>query len=278
MDNQPPPINRDMLIPILIGGFSLIGIIAVLLIARSLSSPAEVVPTPSETAVAYIFLGTEPAITTPLVEGSELAPTDDILAPGDAPALSTPTRSAASTPIILTQLNVTNTPAGLVSRTNTPNRPTATAVSGTFTYDDTDQRLIYTGAWMGDPNISEAYQGTLHISTGLGDSVTFAFTGQRIHMFYQAGPSLGTISITIDGNQPILLNQTQAQTEIKEWISDTLPSGTHSILVQHFSGGSVNIDSFVVPAATTATPTVPVLGPAIPTATPTATPTVNLGS
>lgn len=265
MDN-PPTINRDLLVPILLGGFSLIGILGVLLIARALNAPAEVAATPSETSVPYIFLGTEPVITTPLAEGSEIVPTADILSQSTLiPA--TPTRQSVSTPIILTQLNPTNTLGG-TPRTSTPTRqPTPTSPTGTFTYDDTDPRLIYTGSWMGDPNITEAYEGTLHISTGLGDSVSFAFTGQKIHLFYQAGPSLGTISITIDGGTPVLINQAQSQTQIKEWVSDTLSSGTHSILIQHFSGGSVNVDSLLVPAATTVTPP-----PTVPTPTPTTTP------
>ena len=41
MDNQPA-FDRSILIPILLGGFSVIGIIVVLLIGRSLSAPPEI--------------------------------------------------------------------------------------------------------------------------------------------------------------------------------------------------------------------------------------------
>ncbi|HLO15026.1 MAG TPA: hypothetical protein VK206_09360, partial [Anaerolineales bacterium] len=67
--------------------------------------------------------------------------------------------------------------------------------------------------------------------------------------------------ITIDGLGAAPLSQAQGQTQIVEWVSDELPEGTHSIVISHYSGGSVNIDSLIVPAPT---PT--------PTRTPTPTP------
>ena len=48
MDNQPA-VDRSLLIPILLSGFSVIGILVVLLIGRSLSAPPEVPMTPSAT-------------------------------------------------------------------------------------------------------------------------------------------------------------------------------------------------------------------------------------
>jgi len=109
--------------------------------------------------------------------------------------------------------------------------------------------------------VSGAYQGTLHISNANGNNVTFTFTGQEIHLFYQAGPSLGSITVTIDGLGGPAINQAQNQTQIKEWQPENLLSGgTHSIVITHSGGGSINIDSLVVPA---------------PTVTPTRTPAPN---
>jgi hypothetical protein len=94
----------------------------------------------------------------------------------------------------------------------------------------------------------------LHISNANGDSVTFTFTGQEITLFYQAGPSLGSMTITIDnlGGPPV--SQAQNATEIKQWNSGLLTAGTHSIVITHSGGGSINVDSLVVPAPTV-TPT-----------------------
>jgi hypothetical protein len=90
----------------------------------------------------------------------------------------------------------------------------------------------------------------LHISNTIGDTVTFTFTGNEIHFFYQAGPSLGMVAITIDGAGPPPFSQAQDQTQIKEWVYDLDDAGTHSIVIQHFSGGSMNVDSIRVPSPT----------------------------
>ena len=263
MDNKPS-IDRDLLLPIAIGGFSVVGIIVVLLIGSARNLPAEVPATPSATPFQYVYLGTEPAITTPLLEtplleGSEMAgPTDALLIDGTQ-AFVTPARSSVAPPIIL----VTSTTSNGAVRTSTPSRlPTSTSgtASVSNTYDDTDSRLLYTGTWVSQASVSGAHQGTLHVSTGIGDSVTFTFTGSEIHLFYQAGPSLGAVTITIDGLGGPPLSQAQDETQIKEWVSDQLSSGTHSIVVAHFGGGSINIDSLLVP---------------VPTPTPTRTPTTT---
>jgi hypothetical protein len=268
MDNRPTT-DPGILLPILFGGFSIIGIIVVLLIGRSLNSPPPVSATPSATQFQYLYLGTEPAVTTPLIEESAIAP-----APTEAPvevteAFGSPTSSIA-TPIILTSANTTSTSTSIVLQTNTPGgngSPTSTATLSTptsaDTYDDTDPRLAYSTGWTNQTGVSGAYQGTLHISNANGNSVTFTFTGQEIHLFYQAGPSLGSMTITVDNLGGPAITQAQNVTQIREWSSGLLTPGTHSIVITHSSGGSINVDSLVVPAPTV-TPT---------TSTPTRTPT-----
>jgi hypothetical protein len=252
------------------------------MIGRALNAPAEIPMTPSATPFQYIFLGTEPAITTPLLEGSAIAPSSEVFPtevfPSEGfptqgfptprlptqpnPGFPTSTRSSSvSTPLVLN----TVTSGTNVARTSTASRvPSSTATSGTATlantYDDTDSRLLYNGTWVAQTGVSGAHQNTLHVSNTVGDSVTFTFTGPQIHVFYQSGPSLGAITITIDGLGAPALSQAQSQTQIKEWVSDLLPAGTHEIVVEHHDGGSVNIDSLYVPA---------------PTPTPTRTPTPN---
>ena len=268
MDN-PPTFDRSLLLPILLSGFSIVGIIVVLLIGRSLNSPPPVSASPSATAFQYIYLGTEPAITTPLTEESVFpvpteVPTEFTVEV--TPVVVSNTAPSVATPIILTQPNTTWTATSLVLRTNTPLRtPTSTATLSTATaantYDDTDSRLNYDGSWISQTGVSGAYQGTLHISNANGNSVSFLFTGQEIHVFYQAGPSLGSMAITIDGLGPPAISQAQNTTQIKEWTPDNLPpAGTHEIVITHSGGGSINIDSIVVPG---------------PTATPSRTPTIT---
>jgi hypothetical protein len=260
MDNQPA-IDRSLLTPILIGGFSIIGIIVVLLIGRSLNSPAEVPVTPSATRFQFLYLGTEPAITTPLLEESEIPATEEPIEepPIDIPVFATPTRPTAATPIILTPPGTVGTPTGTVQRTSTPIQlvtSTLSSPAAANTYDDTDSRLTYTGSWVPQTSVSGAYQNTLHVSDTVGNSVSFNFVGQEIQFYYQAGASLGSVNITFD-NETLAISLSQAQSSgVWTYLLET--GGDHTVTIRHANGGSVNIDRLVIPA---------------PTATPTRTPT-----
>ena len=269
MDNQSA-VDRSILIPVGVGAMSIIGIIVILLVGRSLNAPAQIAVTESATPFQFVYLGTEPAIVTPLFEGSVIPVTEEP-EPDDEepieppPVLVTPTRPAASTPIQLTLAGTASTPTSSVLRTNTPVQLVTSTLSSPVsanTIDDTHSRHSYAGGWLPQTGVSGAYQGTLHISTAAGNSVSFTFTGSQIRLFYQASPSFGTITITIDGVGEPPLSQSQSETEIVEWSSDLLTQETHTVVIEHESGGSVNIDSFVLPAST---PT--------PTRTPTSTPT-----
>jgi hypothetical protein len=257
MDNQPA-VDRSLLFPMLIAGFSVVGILVVLLIGRALNAPPDVPITPSATPFQFLFLGTEPAITTPLVEQSEVVTTEEPTEETAAitPVFVSPTSpsiSTVSTPLILTPPTSIRTPTGGTPLTGTPILlGTATATLGgavaANTYDDTDSRLAYRGNWVARTNVSGAYQSTLHVSDAVGDSLTFTFTGQEIQLFYQAGASLGIITITFDDDTlEIQFTQTQSN---GVWAHTLETAGTHTVVISHTGGGSVNIDKLVVPAAT----------------------------
>lgn len=264
--NNRHPIDRELLIPIFLGGLSVVGIAVVLIVGRALNAPAEIDATPSATPFQYVFLGTEPAITTLVVEGSETMP--PLADTAEVEPFPSAAPSPFSTPILITPRpprTVTGSAPG-TPRTGTATRAvistsTRTSTPSTAnTYDDTDSRLTYSGSWTSQLGVSGAYQDSLHISNTVGNSVTFTFTGTEVHVFYQAGPSLGNITITIDsfgvGGLPI--SQAQNTTQIKEWVSDVLSSGTHTVVIQHNGGGSINIDRIYIPAPTptpTRTPT-----------------------
>ena len=257
MDNQPA-IDRSLLFPIFIGGFSVVGIIVVLLIGRALNSPAAVPVTPSATRFQYLFLGTEPAITTPLVEGSDAVTTEELTAePGViTPGFASPTPpsvSTVSTSVILTPSTPIQTPIGGTQPTGTPIQlGTATATLSSpvaaNTYDDTDSRLAYTGNWLPRDNVSGAYQSTLHVSDTAGNSVRFTFTGQEIQLFYQPDPSFGIITITFD-NDTLGIPFTQTQSN-GVWVYTLETAATHTVVIIHTGGGSVNIDKLVIPGVT----------------------------
>lgn len=257
MDNQPS-FDRGLIPPALIGIFSVIGICLVLLIYRYNTSRAVVEVTVTQTPFKYIYLGTEPAISTePSPEESATATLSD-----EPPPLFT-----QNPPIILTPNTPQITyPNPTVPSAFTPSNPTITPASASppplnpGTYDDVYPGLIYSNGWVPQTNVSGAYQSTLHVSTTLttpGNSVTFRFIGQEVRLFYQSGASLGVVRITLDATQTLL---DQSDTS-NEYVLSAPQVGTHTVTITHLSGGSVNLDSVIVPLGLTPSPS--------PTTTPT---------
>lgn len=76
--------------------------------------------------------------------------------------------------------------------------------------------------------------------------MTFRFIGQEVRLFYQSAPSFGTIRISIDSAQ-FDLDQSGDSTYTGEWVSATLIDGTHTVVITHLEGGSVNLDFVIVP-------------------------------
>jgi hypothetical protein len=244
MDNQPS-FDRSLLIPIGVALFSLLGICIILVGGRIASSPGEVEVVPSATAFEYMFIGTEP------VDG-ELpteAPTE---ASTEAPIVLEPTTNpdvpTVSSPVIFP----TNTLASIITLAPvvTPNTPTKTPTSAfaapfnSGTFDDTDSRFVYSGSWRAVPGTS--FDTTLHVSDTIGNSVKFLYYGNELHVFYQVGPSLGTIRLTLDQTSYAPQSLNNSTTARYEWILAPNTISTHTVTVTHDSGGSVNFDGIIV--------------------------------
>jgi hypothetical protein len=250
MDNKPS-FDRELILPILLGGLSVIGIGVVFVMGR-LSNGREPVPvTPSETPLRFVYLGTEPGLSTLTPEVT------------DTP-VPTVTELVFPPPVILGSPTGTN----LVLSTNPPQQPATITSSPTLAFvlskiDDTYFELLYDGSWTSQSNVTDAYQNTLHISFAVGNSVSYTFTGQQVIVSFQSGPSLGTISISLDGLE-FDISQSSSTTQLVNWQSAILVRGTHALVITHLSGGSVNLDSITIPDVSTPTPT--------PTATLTPTP------
>jgi hypothetical protein len=263
MDNQPS-FDRELILPILVGGFSIFGIIIILLVGRLNATRASVIVVETETPFKYIFLGTEPVLSpeSPEASGTELltdtsidSPTPDLsgtlgTSTLRTPGQVTPNNSAAS---------ITATLPGNISL------PTSTSASGPplnpGTYDDVDSHLVYDGGGWAAQEVDSAYKGTLHVSQVPGSSVTFKFIGTEVRFGYQVAPSLGTVTVRIDNTNYDPLDQSDTSAAINEWISPSLlSSSSHTVTITHASGGSVNLDYVIIPDVA-------------PTGTPTATPT-----
>ena len=264
MDNQPS-FDRSLLIPIGVAIFSLVGICAILVLGRVATSPAAVEDVPTSTPFQYAFIGTEPAISTLTTEEatSEL-PTEPPLAP------ETPTFGSPETPVVALSSTPANFPTNTLSSlitlpplttTVTPSQTPNTAfaaplVGGTF--DDGDSRFVYNGNWSTQTGVAGATGNTLHVSGTVGNSVKFLFIGNEMRVFFQAGPSLGTIRLLLDNTTSYVMNEASASTQQYEWVLSASNNGTHTVTITHESGGSVNFDAVVVPeipATLTNTPT-----------------------
>ena len=245
---KKPPIDPGVLAPIILSVLSIVGISAIFFYGRINDSrlPGDVVAT--DTPFRFVYLGTEPGLSTLTPEPTETpmsAPTEfpdlteipDInepsfatFAPTDAVSLTQP---SARTPV----LTATST---------------IQAVLGIF--DDTYYEILYEGEWTSQTNVAGAFQNTLHVSFTVENYAYFTFVGQQVVVTFQAGPSLGSVKINLDGLE-FEVRQANSQTLLVEWRSPVLVMGTHEIAIEHLSGGSVNLDSITIPDLRTPTPT-----------------------
>ena len=253
MENKPS-FDRSLLIPIGVGIFSLLGICIILVGGRLNASRASVEEAPTSTPFEYAFIGTEPAISTVTLETIEETPTEGILTEPPI-VLETLTLPPPGTQ----QNRFTNTPPSLITlpplaNTNTPTRTPTSAFAAPFgsgTFDDTDNRFVYGGNWKIIPG--STYQSTLHVSDTLGNTIKYLFIGNEMRVFFQAGPSLGTIRLTLDTTSYVM-NESSSTTQNYEWVLSASSTGTHTVTITHDSGGSVNFNYIIVPVVPT-TPT-----------------------
>lgn len=247
---EQPSIDPGILVPAILGILSIAGIAVIFILGRQNDiRPAGELPS-TNTPFRYVYLGTEPGLST-----FTAVPTETQIfaepgltrgpSPGDESPLVTstpPTSGGVPTQIVLTPLSTSTASA------------TATIPAVLAKYDDTYFQILYDGEWTAQTNVTDAYQNTLHISFAIENFAEFTFVGQQIIIGYQAGPSLGEILIDIDGFS-FQVDQSNTRAQLLEWRSPTLVMGTHTIIVEHFSGGSVNIDSITIPDLSTPPPT-----------------------
>jgi len=244
---EDKPLDRSLMIPILIGAFSVAGILLILLVLRVTANRAAPDAIATSTALQFQFLATEPGIVYPTVPpaGSPTAspsPTEFTLV----------TEGPTATSELITFFTVTAASGG--------NQNSSASITPTFqpigrTYDDSDFALNYTGNWIGQSGVSGVYLNTLHLSNAIGDAVQLSFVGQKIRILYQAGPSLGVVAIRFDGID-FVLDQSATETQSGEWESPLLILSSHTLTITHISGGSINIDSIIVVDTATATPSI----------------------
>lgn len=245
---KKPSFDRELIWPTLLGGLSVVGIGIVFVFVRMSDARDALPPADTPTPFRFTYLGTEPGLSTLTPENT------------DTPV---PTMTELAFDLVITTASPTATillPTGQFTQAVQPSStPTAspTLASILSKIDDTYFELLYDGDWVSQTDVIDTYQNTLHISFTVGNSVSYTFTGQQIIVSFQSGPSLGRISITLDG-LVFEVDQSSSNTELVNWQSAILVRGTHTLTVEHLSGGSVNLDSITIPDISTPTPTVTV--------------------
>lgn len=157
--------------------------------------------------------------------------------------------------------SITSTSGSSITNTSVVTATGATQVPlAPGTYDDSHPLIAYNG-WSIITD-GTAYQSTLHVSNTAGSTITFRFTGQQIRLKFQGSGSFGVIRINIGG----LNFDLDEANGTDEWVSAMLAQGTYTVVITHTSGGSVNIDSIIIPdfsPTATVTGTPPTVTPSL---------------
>jgi hypothetical protein len=228
---QPrPSFDRELLIVIAIGVLSILGL-GWIFLANYRSEPP-ISPTVESTAIPFDFstleTGTPPfPPSTPIRE--ETLPAATGTSPEGYPGPPAETLPSAGTLIIETR--------PIPSATSTPVQGPPLSLGK---HDDTDPNIAYDRGWsfIMNPGTKNAYQGTLHISTSIGNEASFRFTGERFSLGYQRGRNFGRVTVLIDGQSYSF----HEQAFDRVWFSPQLSPGTHSVRIIHESGESINLD------------------------------------
>lgn len=255
MEENKPSFDPAILVPAALAALSILGIAVIFFVTRAESQRPAAEPLPTATPFRFVYLGTEPSLSTltpaptpsPILIEPPVTGAPDF----DEPSFDTPDPNL---PFVTSTVASPSFPTQPAGRTPTPT-PTASetlaAILGKF--DDTYYEILYDGEWTSQTNVTGAYQNTLHISFTVRNSAYFTFVGQQVIVTFQAGPSLGTILLELDGVE-YQVSQASTQTQLLEWRSPVLVMGAHEIIIMHQSGGSVNLDSITIPDLRTPTP------------------------
>ena len=150
----------------------------------------------------------------------------------------------------------TNPPSKTLPSTSALITKTLPAPSATYTpaqiqplqagkqYDDTDPNIAYDPYWtlLKNPGTKNAFKGTIHFSTNIGDEASFRFTGKRFLLGYQRGKNFGFVTVIID-DQSYSFHEEAFDLS---WLSPKLPPGDHFVRIIHETGESINLDYIVI--------------------------------
>jgi hypothetical protein len=225
---QPrPSFDRALLILIAIGVISILGIGWIFLTSDLGKSP--ITPTAIPSSFSPLEAGTLTPSPSATPTQDETSPTATGISPDVYPGPPAETLPSASTLITESLPPPSATP--------TPDQIQPLRAGK---YDDMDPNIAYDRYWtvLKNPGTKNAYKGTLHFSTSVGNEASFRFTGKRFLLGYQRGKNFGIVTVIID-DQPYSFDE---QAFDLVWRSPQLSPGDHFVRIIHESGQSVNLD------------------------------------
>jgi beta-galactosidase GanA len=138
-----------------------------------------------------------------------------------------------------------------------------------YTSDDTDSALQYTGTWSHVANQSYTdsdYKKTESFSNTAGDSVTVPFNGTAVRWIGPKTNNHGYADVYLDGTKVATVDDSGGEGQAVVFQKAGLSAGAHTLKIvvdgNHSSGSSdnfVSVDAIDVPTAAAATPTYPVV-------------------
>jgi beta-galactosidase GanA len=139
----------------------------------------------------------------------------------------------------------------------------------TYTYDDTDPALVYSGTWSHVANQSYTggdYKNTESYSNTAGDSMSVTFTGTAVRWIGSQTNNHGYADVYLDGVKQATVDCSGSANQAVLFSKTGLASGTHTLKIvvdgTHSSASTdnyVSIDAIDVPTTPQTTPTYPVV-------------------
>ncbi len=123
--------------------------------------------------------------------------------------------------------------------------PTAGVLYGTGTYDDRHPGWTYTGNWTLENNPDARYN-TMHVSSKIGDTASFSFTGDQFVFTYLTSAIGGLMDVYIDGVYTTTIDQYTFYPNSFYYTSPILAHGPHIVRFVHMTQVQVTVDQLYV--------------------------------
>jgi hypothetical protein len=121
--------------------------------------------------------------------------------------------------------------------------------AGPGTYDDSNSRILYTGAWMVHQHFAEAAAGTVSYSSDPESSIRFRFHGTKLTYVFTKAFNRGQVRVEIDGAPKGVIDLHSAEPQWQSRVVfDQLGFGPHTVVIRYAGPPEsfIDLDEFVV--------------------------------